>query len=154
MKSFIIKRLDKHLELEEFNYKFKGFKYKTNSARLNDMHVREITIVNQELIDVLIKYSFNKNYKKILEMYLNAMEDESEGSEGNLIVVLDDIARLRSIIIKKYRTILSRKLEEQFLRRLKLLENELRTKIIDIRIMRENQKENELIMSEEKGRGR
>ena len=87
-------------------------------------------------------------------MYLNAMEDESEGSEGNLIVVLDDIARLRSIIIKKYRTILSRKLEEQFLRRLKLLENELRTKIIDIRIMRENQKENELIMSEEKGRGR
>ena len=82
------------------------------------------------------------------------MEDESEGSEGNLIVVLDDIARLRSIIIKKYRTILSRKLEEQFLRRLKLLENELRTKIIDIRIMRENQKENELIMSEEKGRGR
>ena len=138
----------------EFNYKFKGFKYKTNNARLNDMHVREITIVNQELIDVLIKYSFNKNYKKILEMYLNAMEDESEGSEGNLIVVLDDIARLRSIIIKKYRTILSRKLEEQFLRRLKLLENELRTKIIDIRIMRENQKENELIMSEEKGRGR
>ena len=60
MKSFIIKRLDKQLELEEFNYKFKGFKYKTNNARLNDMHVREITIVNQELIDVLIKYSFTK----------------------------------------------------------------------------------------------
>ena len=50
MKSFIIKRLDKHLELEEFNYKFKGFKYKTNNARLNDMHVREITIVDRKSV--------------------------------------------------------------------------------------------------------
>ena len=66
------------------------------------------------------------------------------------MLALDEVARLRTIIINKYERFLKKKEAEELLKRLKVLENELRVKIIDFKLI----KEQELINKEERGKAR
>ena len=53
------------------------------------------------------------------------------------MMALDEVARLRNIIINKYKFFLKRAEEEELLKKLKRLENELRVKIIDFKLIKE-----------------
>ena len=139
MKSFVIKKIDSILELDEPLTQINGFKYIPKVK--NKLKVNQMIVVNPEIIYSLVDFSFNKKYKKILELYLLALQNEDETTEGALMQALDDIARLRSIMIKKYKKILSKKETENFLKKLKILENEIRSKIVDYKLMQEIEKE-------------
>ncbi len=134
MKSFVIHNLQDNLELASFNYHIEGFIYKCNKR-----NVKEITIVNPEIVYALIKANFDKEYKKILEFYLKAIESDDESAEGSIIAALNEIVRLKTIIFKKYHLALQKKEEEYFLKKLKLLENELRSKLIDFKLIKEQE---------------
>ena len=135
MKGFLIKKYKCEFELIKSDLKFKGFKYKLKTN--NSMKVKEINIINPLIINNLINFNFNKKYKKILELYLNYLQEDDNTSESGLITALDEIARLRSILIKKYSVYMNKKLEEKLLKKLKILENEIRTKIIDFKLIKE-----------------
>lgn len=139
MKSFIIKELNPDLEFIQISYPIEGFHYKLKKN--NSLHIKEIVIVNKAIINELISYYFNKKYKKILEDYMNALQDEStdNSSDTGLLIALDEASRLRSILIRKYKTFLSKKNEEKFLKKIKILENEIRSKIIDFRLIKEQE---------------
>ncbi len=140
MKSFVIKRIDKELELNEPLWVIKGFKYVPKIK--NKLRVSEMTIVNPEIIYALVAANFNKKYKKILELYLLILQnDDEDAAEGYLMRALDEIAKLRSIIIRKYEKLLKKRDIEKFLKRLKIIENELRSKIIDFKLMQEIKKQ-------------
>lgn len=139
LKSFIIKELNPDLEFIQISYPIEGFHYKLKKN--NSLHIKEIVIVNKAIINELISYYFNKKYKKILEDYMNALQDEStdNSSDTGLLIALDETSRLRSILIRKYKTFLSKKNEEKFLKKIKILENEIRSKIIDFRLIKEQE---------------
>lgn len=149
MKSFIIKKLNQELEIEAINDDLQGFVYKTRKNP-KYLEISEITIINPEIINALIKYNFDKKYKKILELYLKAIDSGDESSEGNFLLALDEVARLKSIIITKYSRFLKKKGEEQFLKRLKILENELRAKIIDFKLIKEAELSHNKVEEEER----
>lgn len=150
MKSFIIRRLKESIELDRPLEKLDGFKY-VPQFRTNELKVKEIIIVSPNLTDKLIEISFDKKYKKVLEMYLKVLEDgENAGTNTNLMLALDEITRLRNIIIKKYQKALSKKTLELLLKKLKILENEIRIKVIDYKMMLEQKKVPEI----ERGKGR
>lgn len=153
LKSFIIKELNPDLEFIQMSYPIEGFHYKLKKN--NSLHIKEIVIVNPAIINELISYYFNKKYKKILEDYMNALQDEStdNSSDTGLLMALDETSRLRSILIRKYKTFLSKKNEEKFLKKIKILENEIRSKIIDFRLIKE-QELTHTINIEEKSKSR
>ena len=135
MLNFAIKNLKSDLEIMELETPIEGFHYK-----LKNNKVKEIIIVNPQIIDSLITYYFDKKYKKILETYLNFLqEDEDNPTDTGFLIALDDIARLRNILIAKYNLILSKKKREKCLKKLKILENEIRSKIIDFRLIKEQE---------------
>lgn len=136
MKSFVIHEIKKDLELEKIISIKGGFKYRVKSSNLD---VKEIIILNPIIIDQLILNNFNRRYKKILEYYIAFLQDEEGDNEGNFMIVLDEIARLRSILIKKYNMVVSKKTEEKMLKKLKILENEIRMKIIDYKLIKERE---------------
>ncbi len=149
MKSFAIKKIDRELELDEPLCAIKGFKYVPKIK--NKLEVSEMTIVNPEIINTLVAFSFNKKYKKILELYLLTLQnDDDTTTEGALMQALDEIARLRAIMIRKYEKVLSKKATEKFLKKLKILENEIRAKIVDFKLMQEIEAEE----IQEKGKSR
>ena len=115
MRSFAIKKIDKYLELDEPLGQLKGFRYVPKVK--NKLEVSEMMIVNPEIIYYLVAYGFNKKYKKILELYLFILQKDDDSSEGALMQALDEIARLRSIMIRRYDKFLSKKEIEKFLKK-------------------------------------
>lgn len=149
MQSFTIYSIKKKLKLKEDIKDLEGFKYKIKSSKLG---VLEINIVSPEIIDELIFASFNKKYKKILGYYLAIMQDESDTSDGEFLVVLDEIARLKSILIKKYNLVVRKQTEAKMLKKLRIIENEIKNKIIDLKIIKEQ--EAVYTINEKKGKSR
>jgi len=149
MSSFVIRKIKDDLSILKMDNK-EGFNYKLKKT--NSLKVREINIINTEIINNLIVYNFNNKYQKIFEYYLALLESDSDNTESNLIMALNEVARLRSIIIKRYQKYLHKKNSMQILKKLKILENEIRMKLIDLKLI----KEQELVNNnkEEKSMGR
>lgn len=152
MKSFVIKKLDDVYELENFDYNIKGFHYPIKKNKSGKLKIKELIIVNPDMISSLICHNFNKKYQKIVEWLLNNSDfSDNDNSTGtNLMMALDEVARLRTIIINKYKLFLQKKEEEELLKKLKIVENELRVKVIDFKMI----KAQELAKEEERGKGR
>lgn len=134
MISFVIHNLTNNLELVSFYYDLKGFTYNCNKK-----NVKKITIVSPTIIFALIKNNFDKEYKKILEFYLKAISSDDDSAEGSIISALNEILRLKTIIFKKYHLSLKKEQEEYFLKKLKILENELRSKLINFKLIKEQE---------------
>lgn len=150
MKSFAIKEIEEDLEIMSYHYDLSGFTYKIRNH--NSLDVKEITILSPSIVSHLVLYSFDKKYKKILEAYLVSLQDDDDSTEGYLMMALDEIARLRSILIEKYHAYLKKDAETKMLKKLKILENEIRSKIVDIKLIKEQEMVHTNI--EEKGKSR
>ncbi|MCM1052937.1 MAG: hypothetical protein NC483_03070 [Ruminococcus sp.] len=151
MKSFTIKKLDQDLEIENFKLTIDGFIYKSKNKNYK---VKELVIVNPEIISALVSFSFYKNYKRILEKYLLALKEDDDSTEGNLLIALDEIARLKSIILEKYRNYLKKKEITKFFKQLEILEEEIKNKIVDIKLIKVEMLANTNIVEENRGKGR
>ncbi len=153
MISFTVRRIDLNLELELDISQVEGFLYKTKRGFCGE--IKEVMIINPDIITALISCSFDKNYKKILKLYLTSIQgDNGEESEGNLMLALNEIERLKSIILQKYSMLLKKKEMDKLLKRLELLYGDVNNKIIDFRLIREQEMVNTNDIEPEKSLGR
>ena len=137
--SYMIKKLESTYELTKFNYQIEGFSYPIKQNKRGNLKIKELIIVNPEIVSNLICHNFNKKYQKIVEYFFNNSDVDDDNAGTNLMIALDEVARLRTIIINKYKRFLKTKKEEELLKKLKLLENELRVKIIDFKLIKEQE---------------
>lgn len=149
MRSFVIKELKNNLELVVFDYELEGFHYKIKKH--NDLDVKEIVIINNDITSSLIVANFDKKYKKILTYYFNIISS-GEDSDTNLFLALDEVARLKNIIMKKYHKYLKKEIEKKILKKITMLENEIKSKIVNIKLLKEYERQNSIV--EEKGKSR
>ncbi len=139
MKSFTIRIMGDSFKIKNFNKDIKGFYYPIKKNRVTSLKINELIIVSPDITTTLICHNFNKKYQKIVEyLFANCDINESDdGTDANLMIALDEVARLRTFIINKYKQFLKKKEEEELLRKLKVLENEIRIKIIDYKLIKE-----------------
>ena len=109
MKSYCLKKLNSNYELESFDYNIKGFHYRIKSNRDSFLKIKEVIIVNPEIISNLICHNFNKKYQKIVECFFLNSDLDDDSTSSNLMLALDEVARLRTIIINKYKIFLKKK---------------------------------------------
>lgn len=134
---FTIKRLEETYELISFNYQVKGFSYPLKKNKNNTWKIKELIIVNPDIISALISHNFDKKFQKIVELFFSSNDYDEDSTGTSLMMALDEVAHLRTIIINKYKRYLKKEKEEEFLKKLKVLENELRVKIIDFKLIKE-----------------
>ena len=134
---FTIKRIEETYELISFNYPVKGFSYPLKKNKNNTWKIKELIIVNPDIISALISHNFDKKFQKIVELFFSSNDYEEDSTGTSLMMALDEVAHLRTIIINKYKRYLKKEKEEEFLKKLKVLENELRVKIIDFKLIKE-----------------
>lgn len=149
MQSFTIHSINKKLKLKDGIKDLEGFKYKIKSSKSG---VNEINITSPNIIDELIFANFNKKYKKILGYYLALLQDADDASDGDFLIVLDEIARLKSILIKKYNLVVRKQTEAKMLKKLKIIESEIKNKIINLKFIKEQ--EVAYTINEKKGKSR
>lgn len=152
MASFLLRKDEKESEILSMDYDAKGYTFKPRAKmRDNYILVNHIKLVNPLMIDGILTAKFNKKYRQLVMIVFNILQSsDEETTEGDIMIALDEIAKLRVIILNKYQKFLSHEKEEKFVKQLRILENELRAKQISIRM---NMMNNLYYYEEEKSRG-
>lgn len=125
-----------------------GYKFKPKMNNGKYIHVNEVTIVDKTMIDQILSVKFDKSFKRVVAMALAVINDE-EADETACEVVLGEVELVRQVLLNRYQKFINYEKEQLFLKKLRLIENEMRVKQVKIK-----QKAMYLEAQEEKSQGR
>lgn len=104
-----------------------------NQMKYEGIVVNSMTVINNGLIENLLK----KKIKKKLDMYLQfliSVLEEEDTDPGHLMFALNDLERYRRLIMNNYKKYLDQKYLKLLMNKMDLIEQELKSKIkIDIK---------------------
>lgn len=110
--------------------KLNGFKVKPrNSVKYRGIKVNSLVIMKPSFIEKVLKKKVRRKLDFYLQYIISLMDDEEEGT-GNLKLALDDLERYKSIIEYKYRKYLDQKYINLLLKKMDILEREIKMKLI------------------------
>lgn len=111
--------------------KFKGFKVKPrNNVKYDGIKVNSLVILKPSFIEKLLKKKVKRKLDFYLQYIISLMDNDEDGDVGNLRLALDDLERYKSIIEYKYRKYLDQKYINLLLKKMELLEHEIKMKLI------------------------
>ena len=138
---YLIKKNDKTQEVVYLDYDINGYVFTPKNKSESSLTVNKVVIVNPSMIDKILTIKFNALFKNIaMEAFKIIYDDDS--TEGDAMLVLDELKRLRRIVEHKYQEFLTKEKEEAFSKKIKNLENELKAKIMMMREYQINPEEN------------
>jgi len=109
-----------------------GYTFKPKMGKSNFIHVNEVTIVDKKMIDNILSFKFEKAFKKVVAMAL-AVINEEEADETAAEVVLGEVELVREILLNRYQKFIHYEKEQLFLKKLRVIENEMRMKQVRIK---------------------
>lgn len=126
--------VEKHAKEDVVTYmeyeKLKGFNVTPkNNLKFTDMiNVNKMIIINPSLTKKLVDKKCNRTLEKIIKMLSYIYEDDS-GDDAPINLVLDEIAKFRSLIIGKYKEYMEEEEYKLLLKKLEILETEVNLRI-------------------------
>lgn len=131
MCSYLLKREKKVKDIEYMEYDLDGYKFnpkhKENAPYIN---VSTVTIYNQKMINYLLTRKFEKKFERLSQIILQFLyQDEDDCDEGDFMILLDEIARLRSVVEIQYKKNLEMEECRDYIAKLTFLDNQVRQKI-------------------------
>lgn len=134
MASHSIKKENNNNEIVYIKGELKGYDFNPKDSSNNNLKINQIVIVNPTLTDKILTIKFKQKYKRILIITLSILNGAIEdATTGDIEIVLDEIAKMRDILLNKYKKFLKKEKEKVFLEQLRGLENSLRAKLFEIR---------------------
>lgn len=113
--------------------KLDGFKIKPrNRVRYDGIEVNKLLIIKPTFIEKIIKRKIKIKLDNYLQYIIMLIENNDDTDASSLSIVLDDVTRYRQMIKNKYRKYLDDKYYELLLKKVSLLEQELKKKIFKI----------------------
>lgn len=122
--------------------KLDGFKIKPrNRVRYDGIEVNKLLIIKPTFIEKIIKRKIKIKLDNYLQYIIMLIENNDDTDASSLSIVLDDVTRYSQMIKNKYRKYLDDKYYELLLKKVSLLEQELKKKIFKIKITQSYQEE-------------
>lgn len=141
MSGFLIKRTDNDKEIKVMEYDKKGYDFKPKIMS-SMCEINKITIFNPSMIDIILSKKIDKQFKRVAAITYDILSSDDDESASDAVIALDDVAKLRAIILNKYQKFLDKEKEKMYIKKLRILENQLRSKITFERQYIENYEEN------------
>mgnify|MGYP006939898146 CR=1 FL=1 len=91
----------------------------------NEIDIKEVVIVDYELIDKHAKKAFDKKIKELTNLMLIVLNSDDSTDDGASIV-LDEVSKLKSIIINKYKKYITDSLYKNYMKKIIILEEEFK----------------------------
>lgn len=112
--------------------KNKGYKViPKNKIKYEGVVVNEMCIINSSLIEKILRRKISLKLDKYLQYIITVLDDE-ESDAGRIATVLSDLNRYREMVNNKYIRYLSDKYMELLLKKIELLEYELKKKLMSL----------------------
>lgn len=125
-----------------------GFRiHPKNKIAHDGVEVNEMTINSKNFVEHIVKKKTNRKLEGYIQYLMSLIDDNNDESGSFIGFVLNDVTKFRAIIKGKYAQYLDEHYVELLLKKLDLLEHELKVKAYYI-----NEKEN--IYTETKGKSR
>lgn len=125
-----------------------GYTFKPKPGKGNYIKVNEVKIVDKVMIEKILSMKFDRAFKQLVALALRVINDE-DADDDTAMIVLDEVELVRQILLERYHKFISQEKEKLFLKKLRIIENEIRVKQIKIK-----QKAVYLEQQEEKSRGK
>ena len=100
------------------------------------------------MIEKILSMKFDKAFKQLVAFALRVINDE-DADDDIAMMVLDEVELVRQILLERYHKYINKEKEQLFLKKLRIIENEIRVKQLKIK-----QKAIYLEQQEEKSHGR
>ena len=106
--------------------KLKGFSVKPKrNVRFEDMiNVEKMILINPSLIEKLITKKCTRTFDKIVKM-LSIVSDDDDDDDTGYMLILDEVARFKNLLLNKYKQYMEEKEFELNLKKLEILEQEV-----------------------------
>ena len=125
-----------------------GYTFTPKPGKGNYIKVKEVKIVDKVMIEKILSMKFDKSFKQLVALALRVINDD-DADDDTAMLVLDEVELVRQILLERYHKYISKEKEKLFLKKLRIIENEIRVKQIKIK-----QKAIYLEQQEEKSHGR
>ena len=100
---YVIEKNGKDMKLVYYSVNMVGLNVEPkNGVPGLTIKAKKVILVDPELRDAYIKQRINKKIDKVIKFMLRILNDE-DTTEGDVGMVLDEINKLKGIVIKKYR---------------------------------------------------
>ena len=130
MKEYILKQNGDKKELFSGDIDFTGYKFNSKRSK-NIIKVSNVTVVDPKMINEILTIKFNRRFKKLLTL-VSAVLNDTDASDADTALALDEVQLVKEILLNRYQKFLNQEKEELFLKKLRVLENELRLKQVMI----------------------
>lgn len=132
MANHSIKKENSNSEIVFINGELNGYDFTPKDSAKNNLKIDQIIIVNPTMTDKVLTIKFKQRYKRLLMIVLSILNDP-DSTSGDIEIVLDEVAKMRDILLHKYQKFLKKEKERLFLEQLRALENSLRARLQEIR---------------------
>ena len=131
MANYLIKK--KHKDESVVSIKeLEGYTFKPRLTKDSYIKVNAVTIVDKVMIDKILTMKFNKSFKKVVQLAMRVINDD-DADDDTAMIVLDEVELVRQILLERYHKYISKEKEQLFLKKLRIIENEIRVKQIKIK---------------------
>ncbi len=98
----------------------------------NHVTISKVTIVDNLMIDKILSVKFDQTFRKLIALAMKVLNDD-DASDDDVRIVLDEEKLIKEILQNRYAKYLRHEKEVLFLKKLKVIENEMRMKQIAIK---------------------
>ena len=131
MASYLINKSHKDDSVVTFK-DVSGYTFRPRVNKNDYIKVKEVTIVDPSMIDKILSQKFDKSFKKIVKLAMIVVNSD-DADEGDCELVIDQAELLREILLTRYQKFINHEKEQLFLKKLRLIENEMRMKQVEIK---------------------
>jgi len=121
-----------YLEYERIH----GVSFKPKKSEFDDMiNVSKVVVINPSLIEKLVDKKCKRTLEKLIKMTGIIYEQDDEDGDVGLSFILNEIEKFRQLLDSKYKEYMNAKEYKLYLKKLEIIENEvkLRKKVIESR---------------------
>jgi len=131
MASYLINKTHQDDSVVKFK-NIDGYTFRPRVGKNDYIKVKEVTIIDPQMIDKILSTKFDKSFKKIVELATLVVNND-DADEGDCELVIGQAELLREILLTRYQKFLNYEKEQLFLKKLRLIENEMRMKQVEIK---------------------
>lgn len=123
---YVIEKNGKDMKLVYYSVNMVGLNVEPkNGVPGLTIKAKKVILVDPELRDAYIKQRINKKIDRVIKFMLRILNDE-DTTEGDVGMVLDEINKLKGIVIKKYREYMKASEYKALLTKLIIIEEEFK----------------------------
>ncbi len=131
MSSYLIKKDANTGEIIYMQYDLEGYKFRPkNNGEKPYIRVNSVTIYKPEMIEHVLTKKFEKKFNRLSSIILKFLyQDDDDSDEGDFEILLDEIARLKSVVDLQYKKFLSNQEYKDYIHKLTFLDAQVREKL-------------------------